>query len=82
VAWIRHFTLFHSKRHPNKMGGVEAESLLTHLAAREHIAASTQNQALSALSGATQLTPASHLYFTQELSPFGGPTAVLQNRLC
>jgi len=48
--------LFHSKRHPNKMGGVEAESLMTHVAAREHIAASTQNQALGALSGATHLT--------------------------
>jgi hypothetical protein len=82
VACIKHFILSHSKRHPIKMGGVEAESLLTHLAGREHIAASTQYQARNTLSGATQLTRASHLYFTPELSPFGGRAAVPQNRLC
>lgn len=37
---------------------------------------------LGAWSGATQLTPASHLYFTAEPSAFGGRTAVPQNLLC
>jgi len=41
--------LFHQKRHPKEMGRVEIEAFLTHLAVDRHIAASTQNQALSAL---------------------------------
>lgn len=49
VAWIRRFILFHDKRHPKNMGGPEIEAFLTHLAVEGHVAASTQNQALSAL---------------------------------
>jgi site-specific recombinase XerD len=49
LAWIKRFILFHHKRHPQEMGGPEIETFLTHLAVNEHIAASTQNQALSAL---------------------------------
>jgi integron integrase len=49
VNWIRRFILFHAKRHPKEMGGPEIEAFLTHLAIEEHVAASTQNQALSAL---------------------------------
>ena len=49
VHWIRRFILFHDKRHPNEMGGPEIEHFLTHLAVEEKVAASTQNQALSAL---------------------------------
>jgi integron integrase len=49
VQWIRRYILFHSKRHPNQMGVPEIEAFLTHLAVQEHVAASTQNQALSAL---------------------------------
>lgn len=49
VNWIRRFILFHHKQHPNTMGPVEVEAFLTHLAVHEHVAASTQNQALSAL---------------------------------
>jgi integron integrase len=41
--------VFHGKRHPNEMGEVEVVAFLTHLAADRHVAASTQNQALSAL---------------------------------
>jgi site-specific recombinase XerD len=41
--------VFHVKRHPNEMGEVEVAAFLTHLAADRHVAASTQNQALSAL---------------------------------
>ncbi|MGA9351364.1 MAG: integron integrase [Anaerolineae bacterium] len=49
VNWIRRYVLFHNKRHPNEMGSVEVEAFLTHLAVKENVAASTQNQALSAL---------------------------------
>lgn len=49
VQWIRRFILFHHKRHPREMGAEEIEAFLTHLAVQQHVAASTQNQALSAL---------------------------------
>lgn len=49
VHWIKHYILFHNKRHPREMGSAEIEAFLTHLATNEHVAASTQNQALSAL---------------------------------
>ena len=49
LYWIKQYILFHNKRHPNEMGGPEIEQFLTHLAARKNVAASTQNQALSAL---------------------------------
>ena len=49
LAWIRRFILFHSKRHPVHMGQAEIETFLTHLAIKEKVAASTQNQALNAL---------------------------------
>ena len=47
--WIRRFILFHGKRHPLDMGAEEVTAFLTHLAAEKNVAASTQNQALSAL---------------------------------
>jgi len=49
VAWIRRYILFHNKRHPQEMGTEEVEAFLTHLAVTENVAASTQNQALSAV---------------------------------
>ncbi len=49
VHWIKRFILFHGKRHPRDMGGVEISSFLNYLANRENVAASTQNQALSAI---------------------------------
>jgi integron integrase len=49
VHWIRRFILFHDKRHPANMGAAEVEAFLTHLAVEGRVAASTQNQALSAL---------------------------------
>jgi len=49
VQWIRRFILFHGKRHPSEMGAVEVEAFLTHLAVAGNVAASTQNQARSAL---------------------------------
>ncbi len=49
VQWIRRFILFHDKRYPRDMGKKEVEAFLTYLAGERHVAASTQNQALSAL---------------------------------
>ena len=48
VAWIRHFIVFHAKRHPREMGAPEVTAFLSSLAARG-VSASTQNQALSAI---------------------------------
>jgi integron integrase len=54
VDWIRRFILFHktaqgSVRHPREMGTPEIRVFLVHLATEGHVAASTQNQALAAL---------------------------------
>jgi integron integrase len=49
VDWIRRFILFHNKRHPRDMAEAEVTEFLTHLARDNRVAASTQNQALSAL---------------------------------
>ena len=47
--WIKRFVLFHGKRHPSGMGAAEVEAFLTFLAVEGRVAASTQNQAKSAL---------------------------------
>jgi len=49
LHWIRRFILFHQKRHPSEMGEEEIAAFLSHLAINRHVAASTQNQAFSAL---------------------------------
>jgi site-specific recombinase XerD len=49
VQWIRRYILFHNKRHPKDMAEPEVQAFLTHLAVKDNVAASTQNQALSAL---------------------------------
>ena len=49
VEWIKRFILFHDKRHPAQMGAAEIEAFLTHLAVKNKVSASTQNQAKSAL---------------------------------
>jgi integron integrase len=49
VGWIRRYILFHCKRHPMELGEEEMSAFLSHLAVEERVAASTQNQALSAL---------------------------------
>lgn len=51
VARIKRFMRFHNKRHPKDMGRseIEASRSVTYLAVDENVAASTQNQALSAL---------------------------------
>jgi integron integrase len=50
VAWIkRYIFFFHAKRHPAEMGAPEVTRFLSSLAVDGRVAASTQNQALSAL---------------------------------
>jgi len=49
LLWIRRYILFHHKRHPAEMGVPEIETYLTYLAVSANVAASTQNQAFSAL---------------------------------
>jgi len=49
VGWVRRFILFHGKRHPRELGKKEITTFLTRLAVQGKVAASTQNQALSAL---------------------------------
>jgi len=49
VDWIKRYIWFHGKRHPQEMGAVEVEAFLSHLAVERSVAASTQNQAKSAL---------------------------------
>ena len=47
--WIVRFIRFHDTRHPREMAEKEVREFLTHLAHAGNVAASTQNQALSAL---------------------------------
>src|SRR5262245_49525263 len=49
LHWIKRYILFHKKRHPNEMGDEEIRVFLIQLAEKEQVAASTQNQAFSAL---------------------------------
>ncbi|MGB4812401.1 MAG: integron integrase [Methylophilaceae bacterium] len=49
VDWIKRFILHFDKCHPNDLGAAEVEAFLTHLAVVGKVAASTQNQAKSAL---------------------------------
>lgn len=49
LGWIRRFVLAHGRRHPRELGAAEVEHFLSGLAVQGKVAASTQNQALSAL---------------------------------
>src|SRR6266404_8342130 len=49
IDWIKRFIIYHGKRHPGEMAEEEVAEFLTHLARALNVAASTQNQALSAL---------------------------------
>jgi len=48
-GWVRKYIEFHGKRHPRELGSPEIQAFLTHLAVKQKVAASTQNQALAAL---------------------------------
>jgi len=49
VDWIKRYILHFDKQHPKDLGAAEVEQFLTHLAVHGKVAASTQNQAKSAL---------------------------------
>lgn len=49
LDWIKRYIIFHDKQHPASLGASEVEAFLTHLAVKRRVAASTQNQAKSAL---------------------------------
>ena len=49
VDWIKRFIRFHGNRHPSELSTRDVEQFLTHLASDLNVAASTQNQAQSAL---------------------------------
>jgi len=49
VHWIKRFVYFHGKRHPAELGEPAVTAFPNHLARDRNVAASTQNQALSAL---------------------------------
>lgn len=49
LAWVQQFLTFHQYKSLCTMGKTEVSSFLTHLANHRNVAASTQNQALSAL---------------------------------
>lgn len=49
LSWMRRFIRFHNMRHPREMGADEVQNFLSHLAIDGNVAASTQNQALSAI---------------------------------
>lgn len=49
IQWVCEYILFHNKRHPNEMGALEINQFITHLVVERKASASTQNQALSAI---------------------------------
>ena len=49
IGWIRRYIVFHGKRHPAEMGAPQVAQFLSSHAVEGKVAASTQNQALSAL---------------------------------
>jgi integron integrase len=49
VGWIRRYVRFHGTRHPSELEEADVGRFLSHLATREAVGSSTQNQALSAL---------------------------------
>jgi integron integrase len=49
LSWVRRYLRFHHLRHPREMGQDEINAFLTHLAVKEKLSASSQNQALGAL---------------------------------
>lgn len=49
VQWVKRYISFNNKRHPKDMGEQEITQFLSHLAVKENVSASTQNQALCAI---------------------------------
>lgn len=49
VHWIRRYIMYNDRRHPRDLGEAEVQRFLSSLAVEDCVAASTQNQALAAL---------------------------------
>lgn len=49
LDWVRRYIRFHGMKHPSELGAQAVEAFLTALAVKGNVAASTQNQAKSAL---------------------------------
>ena len=49
INWIKRYIYYHQKRHPKEMDAKDINKFLTHLAVKEKVSASTQNQALCAI---------------------------------
>ena len=49
IGWVRQYILYHHKRHPSEMGVAEINDFITYLVNQKTVAASTQNQAISAI---------------------------------
>jgi len=49
IYWIKRFICFHGNKHPKELGAEEIQEFLSHLATKQHVSASTQNQALSSI---------------------------------
>jgi integron integrase len=49
IHWIKHYIVFHNKKHPIEMGKKEIEQFLTFLAVQKKVSPTTQNQAFSAI---------------------------------
>jgi len=49
IRWIKHYILYHSKRHPDELGENEINAFIRHLAVNRNVSSSTQNQALCAI---------------------------------
>lgn len=50
TGWVLRYIRFHGKRHPNELGRDHVVEFLSALAIRSNVSASTQNQALAAIS--------------------------------
>src|SRR4029453_2438992 len=76
VDWIRRYILFHRKRHPNEMSEKEITEFLTHLAVEKSVAASTQNQALSARLFLYHQAVDEKLAFIENVQRVSGPAKI------
>ena len=47
--WVKRYIYFHNVKHPAEMAEPEINAFLTHLAVKEKVSSSTQNQALAAI---------------------------------
>ncbi len=49
VNWIKRYILFHNKTHPAELSEIHIREFLSHLAIKQKVSASTQNQAFNAI---------------------------------